>query len=172
MKKSNFSWGKNFSISAVEFSSRRRLFHDSRDGARATFNPEISHKYLRLTSHQYICMPGEFIPDHYSLCPVIDPALRDRMYLKRRVNVGSLMKSTNFILYLHLLMKWYDIKSTHLYKEPRCDERQAAVLSVKSIMVRVERKVIQVEESETETAGLVVKTGRMTHEREKKKRVS
>jgi hypothetical protein len=40
---------------------------------------------------------------------------------------------------------------THLYKKPRCDQRQTAVLSIKSIMIRVEREVIQVEESETET---------------------
>lgn len=50
-------------------------------------------------------------------------------------------------------------KYTHLYKEPRCDERQTAVLSVKSIMICVEREVIQVEESETE----VVRHERKSH---------
>lgn len=74
-----------------------------------------------------------------------------------------LMKSKNFIL--SILDKIIRYQITHLYKEPRCDERQAAVLPIKSIMVRVERKVVQVEESETEKACLVIKTCRMTHEK-------
>lgn len=43
------------------------------------------------------------------------------------------------------------MRDTHLYEEPRRDERQTAVLPVKSIMVRVEGEVVQVEKSETET---------------------
>jgi len=42
------------------------------------------------------------------------------------------------------------VYNTHLYEEPGRDERQAAVLPVKSIVVRVEGEVIQVEKSETE----------------------
>lgn len=39
--------------------------------------------------------------------------------------------------------------ATHLNEQPRCDERQAAVLSVEAVVVGVERKVVQVEEPET-----------------------
>ncbi|KAF9796511.1 hypothetical protein SFRURICE_010987, partial [Spodoptera frugiperda] len=39
------------------------------------------------------------------------------------------------------------VKDTCLYKEPRGDESQTAVLSVEPVVVRVEREVVQVEES-------------------------
>lgn len=51
---------------------------------------------------------------------------------------------------------------THLYEEPRRDERQAAVLSAESVMVRVEGEVVQVKKSETETARLVRSARRRT----------
>lgn len=42
-------------------------------------------------------------------------------------------------------------KDTHLYEKPRCNKGQAAVLSIKSVVVRVEGEVIEVEKSETKT---------------------
>lgn len=39
------------------------------------------------------------------------------------------------------------LKYNYLYKKPRRDKREAAVLPVESVVVGVEREVIQVEES-------------------------
>ena len=50
-----------------------------------------------------------------------------------------------------ILMKEGKRKDTYLYEKPRCNKGQAAVLSIKSVMVRVEGEVIEVEKSETRT---------------------
>lgn len=39
-------------------------------------------------------------------------------------------------------------KYLYLYEQPWCDQREAAVLPVEPVVVRVEREVVQVEESE------------------------
>lgn len=44
---------------------------------------------------------------------------------------------------------WLKVDGAYLYEEPGCDERQTAVLPIKSVMVSVEGKVIQIEEPET-----------------------
>lgn len=35
---------------------------------------------------------------------------------------------------------------SYLNKEPRCEERQGSVLAIEAVMIRVEGKVIQIEE--------------------------
>lgn len=88
-EKEQFFSRELFYFPVVEFLSRRRLFHESWRSVRH-FNPKIrtSHKYSCLTSHQHISTSRQFILDYYSLCPVIDRALRDRTLnvdLKRRI---------------------------------------------------------------------------------------
>jgi hypothetical protein len=38
---------------------------------------------------------------------------------------------------------------SYLYKQPRRDEGQAAVLTIEAVMIRIEREVIQIEEPAT-----------------------
>jgi hypothetical protein len=50
--------------------------------------------------------------------------------------------------------EWY----SYLYEEPGRDERQAAVLAVEAVVVRIEGKVVQVEEPATRTPTIPKKT--------------